>query len=59
MTTRTRAHGRTILPETDLMLDVTLWIQIALLAYIIAIWDMPRQDFPPLFLTWSWHALAR
>jgi hypothetical protein len=56
---RARTHGRTILPETDLMLDVTLWIQIALLAYIIAIWDMPRQDFPPLFLTWSWHALAR
>lgn len=32
---RVRADGRRNLPDTDLMLDVTLWIEIALLAYVI------------------------
>lgn len=41
---------RAKLPHTDLMLDAVLWIEIALLAYIIAIWDMPVQTAPPLFL---------
>lgn len=36
--------------HTDLMLDVVLWIEIALLAYIVAIWEMPVQTAPPLFL---------
>jgi hypothetical protein len=58
VTMRVRAD-REILPDTDLVLDITLWIQIALLAYVIAIWDMPRQNFPPLFLTTSWQALSR
>ena len=41
---------RADVPHTDFLLDVTLWIEIALLAYIIAIWDMPVQTFAPLFL---------
>jgi hypothetical protein len=49
---------RTAVPDTDLMLDVTLWVQIALLAYVLSMWQLPVQDFPPLFLTASWHAVS-
>jgi len=36
-------------PKPDLVLDITLWLEIVLLAVILWQWDMPIRPFPPIF----------
>ena len=36
-------------PKPDLVLDITLWLQIVLLAVILWQWHMPIRPFPPIF----------
>jgi len=33
----------------DLVLDITLWLQIALLAAVLLQWHPPIRPFPPIF----------
>ena len=44
--TRTVADAE---PKPDLILDITLWLQIVLLAVILWQWEMPIRPFPPIF----------
>ena len=44
--TRTVADAE---PKPDLILDITLWLQIMLLAVILWQWEMPIRPFPPIF----------
>ena len=36
-------------PKPDLVLDITLVLQIVLLAVILWQWQMPIRPFPPIF----------
>jgi hypothetical protein len=36
-------------PKTDLVLDIVLWLQIAVLAMILLQWHPPITPFPPIF----------
>ena len=36
-------------PKPDLVLDITLWLEIVLLAVILWQWQMPIRPFPPIF----------
>jgi hypothetical protein len=36
-------------PRTDQLLDITLWLEIALLAVVLLLWHMPVRPFPPIF----------
>jgi hypothetical protein len=38
-------------PRTDQILDITLWLEIALLAGILWQWHPPVRPFPPIFAT--------
>jgi hypothetical protein len=35
--------------KTDLVLDITLWLQIALLALVLSEWHPPIRPFPQFF----------
>ena len=37
--------------RTDLLLDITLWLEIALLAFVLLQWHPPVRPFPPIFTT--------
>jgi hypothetical protein len=37
-------------PKTDLLLDITLWLEIVLLAGVLLQWHPPIQPFPPIFV---------
>ena len=36
-------------PKTDLVLDITLWVEIALLALVLLDWHPPIRPFPDIF----------
>ena len=36
-------------PKTDLILDITLWVEIALLALVLMDWHPPIRPFPDIF----------
>jgi hypothetical protein len=35
--------------SADVFLDITLYFELALLAWILLMWDPPLHPFPPLF----------
>jgi hypothetical protein len=42
-------HARPPEPKTDLILDITLWVEIALLALVLLDWHPPIRPFPDIF----------
>jgi hypothetical protein len=44
--------------STDVFIDITLYFELALLAWIFLMWDRPARPLPPLFQPPS-HAITR
>ena len=51
--------GRGAEPKTDLVLDITLWVEIAVLALTLMEWHPPIKPFPDIFPTSPPHARPR
>jgi hypothetical protein len=47
----TDRHNSRRSARTDLLLDITLWLEIALLAIVLLQWHPPVRPFPPIFTT--------
>jgi hypothetical protein len=45
-------------PSTDVFLDITLYFELALLAWILLMWDRPPRPLPPFFKPTT-HAVQR
>ncbi len=43
-------------PRTDQILDITLWLEIAVLTLVLLQWHPPVHPFPPIFV--KPHAVA-